>query len=84
MALNIKDPATDRLAREVARHTGETITDAIGVALTERLQRLQRQASHRNHAAALQHYIDRGRMRATLDDRTPDEIIGYDENGLPA
>ena len=33
-------------------------------------------------AADLQRFIDRGRQRATLDDRTPEEILGYDENGL--
>ena len=40
MALNIKDPATERLATEVATLTGETKTRAINVALRERLERL--------------------------------------------
>jgi len=41
MALNIKDPQTDALARELAQTTGETITEAVTVAVRERLERLQ-------------------------------------------
>jgi antitoxin VapB len=37
--ISIRDPETDRLARELARLTGETITGAIGTALRERLAR---------------------------------------------
>ena len=40
MALNIKDELTDRLAREVSRQTGESLTEAIRVSLEERLRRL--------------------------------------------
>jgi len=40
MALNIKDPETERLAAEVAALTGETKTGAIRAALGERLSRL--------------------------------------------
>jgi antitoxin VapB len=39
--LNIKDPEADRLARELARATGVTLTEAVTVALKERLQRVQ-------------------------------------------
>ena len=83
MALNIKDDQTDHLAREVARQTGETLTEAIRTSLAERLQRL----SGRNRAPLLKerlyeilHRIDK---LPRLDDRTDDEILGYDENGLP-
>jgi antitoxin VapB len=37
MALSLKDPEADRLAREIADRTGETLTGAIVVALRERL-----------------------------------------------
>lgn len=84
MALNIKDPATDALARELSALTGESLTEAIRIAMSERVVRLRRQATVSARAADLQRFIDRGRQRATLDDRTPEEIIGYDENGLPA
>lgn len=40
MPLNIKDPETERLAREVAAMTGESKTGAVRQALRERRQRL--------------------------------------------
>ena len=83
MALNIKDPATDALARELSRETGESITVALRIALAERLARVRRQASMGRRASDLQRYIERGRQRAVLDDRSVDEILGYDDDGLP-
>lgn len=83
MALNIKDPVTDALARELAAQTGETITDAVRIAMSERLARVRRQRSVASRSADLQRFIDRGRQRSTLDDRSAEEILGYDENGLP-
>ena len=40
MALNIKNPAAEKLAREVAGQTGESLTEAIQRSLEERLERL--------------------------------------------
>lgn len=82
MALNIKDPDTDRLARELAEETGETLTSALHAALAERLARVRRQQRVASRPD-LHHYIERARARAVLDDRDADEILGYDENGLP-
>jgi len=39
MALSIKTDEADRLARDLARLTGETMTEAVTVALRERLAR---------------------------------------------
>jgi antitoxin VapB len=83
MAINIKDPATDALARELAAQTGESITEAIRTAMSERLIRLRRQAAVRSSSQDLQRYVDRGRARPTLDERSAEAILGYDENGLP-
>lgn len=83
MALNIKDPTTDALARELADHTGESITEAIRVAMSERLSRLKRRDAATHRSSDLQRFIDRGRARPMLDPRTPEEILGYDETGLP-
>lgn len=41
MPLNIKDPVTERLAREVSAMTGESKTGAIRQALAERKRRLE-------------------------------------------
>lgn len=80
MALNVKDPTTDRLARELAALTGESITEALRAALEDRLRRVRRQA--RPHAD-LAGIIERGRVRPTLDPRPGDEILGYGDDGLP-
>jgi len=45
MALNIKDPETDRLARELAAATGESITVAARRAIEERLERVRARAT---------------------------------------
>lgn len=84
MALNIKDPETDRIARELAAATGESITVAVRIAMEERLQRVRARRAATDVRAELAAIIERGRRRAVLDDRSPEEIIGYDENGLPA
>ncbi len=83
MALNIKDPATDALARELAAATGETITEAIRVAMAERLARVRRRKAAARRTNDLQRFIDRGRARPTLDPRTAEQILGYDADGLP-
>ena len=84
MALNIKDPETDRLARELARATGESITVAAKVAIVERLERVRARLAAQSSGEELQGIIARGRQRATLDQRPVDEILGYDEHGLPS
>ena len=82
MALSLKDPETDRLAREVAKMTGETLTVAIRTALEERLHREQ---LRRGDAGLAEQLMEIGRECAALPDldtRTPDEIVGYDETGM--
>jgi antitoxin VapB len=83
VALNIKDPETDRLARELAAETGESITTAARRAIEERLDRVRSRRAAEPAAAELTELILRGRTRAVIDDRSPDEILGYDASGLP-
>ena len=85
MALSIRDPETDRLAREVSRRTGETMTQAIRIALAERLDRLDRsrEAEIERRRRAIDAIVAQAHKLPILDDRTEDEILGYDENGLP-
>lgn len=82
MAINIKDPETDRLARELAAYTGEPITDAVRVAIEQRLADLRRRADL-SRASDLESIIGRGRARPTVDTRGVDEILGYGDDGLP-
>jgi antitoxin VapB len=83
VALSFKDPEADRLAREVAARTGETLTTAVIVALRERLARLRGRARRRPLRDELREIGQRCAALPTLDDRSADEIIGYDERGLP-
>jgi len=83
MALSIKDPEADRLAREVAARTGETLTTAIVTALRERLARLRQRSPRRRLQDELREIGERCARLPTLDDRSADEILGYDDRGLP-
>jgi antitoxin VapB len=83
MALSIKHDEADRLARELAAATGETLTDAVLNALRERLRRER----GRVRGPRLRDTIDAIRRRCAalpvLDPRSPDEILGYDGDGVP-
>ncbi len=83
MTLNIKDEETDRLARELAAATGESITVAARRAFEERLARVRARHAAQPAADELRALVLRGRARAVLDDRSQDDILGYDEHGLP-
>ena len=83
MALNIKDPATDRLARELAAATGESITEALRVALEERLTRVRARTRAAAPESVLAGIVARGRARGVVDQRSEDEILGYRADGVP-
>lgn len=81
--LNIKSAEARRLAMELAEITGESITEAVTLALRYRLAKERRQ---RRPGEIAERLMELGRWYSSLPDkdtRTPDEILGYDENGLP-
>ncbi len=84
MALSIKNPEADHLARELAELTGETMTEAILQALKERLRREQGKAYPIPLHEELQVIRERCAALPVLDEREPDEILGYDVNGIPS
>lgn len=84
MALNIKDPAADRLVRELAEQTGESITTAVTVAVRERLERLRGAVPRERREQELTRIAQRSARRRVLDRRSAEEILGYDDHGLPA
>jgi antitoxin VapB len=84
MALSIKSIETERLARDIAARTGESLTGAIQKALEERLERLNNNRRGQALAAQIDDILERVDAMPDLDARTPEEIIGYDENGLPS
>jgi antitoxin VapB len=83
MALSIKNEDTERLARQVARETGETLTEAIQKALQERWERLKARRRNQVLAGQVEDLLRRVDALPALDSRTEDEILGYDEHGIP-
>ena len=85
MSLNIKNPATVALADELARREGVSKTAAIHEALSERLRRLGHGLSPQDRLLAeLRAIRERVARLPELDSRSDEEIIGYDEHGLPS
>ena len=66
MALSIKTEEADRLARELAKLTGETMTEAVTRSLSERLER-----ERRRRAADMPERVEAflARVRPMLDTR---------------
>lgn len=83
MPMSIKSIDVERLAREVAAKTGESLTGAIHKALEERLERLKREQRQQAILTQLKDILHRVDQLPVVDARTPDEILGYDDRGLP-
>ena len=83
MALNIRNQTTEELAATVARLTGESKTEAVTKALQDRLERIRRERAGRNLAQELDEIALHCASLPVLDDRTVEDILGYDEGGLP-
>jgi antitoxin VapB len=84
MALNIKDDGADRLARELAAETGESITTAVTVAVRERLERLRGAVPRERREQELTRIAERSATRRVIDGRSAEEILGYGPDGLPS
>ena len=84
MQLAIQSEEAEELASELVRLTGETTADAVTRALRERFERLHRTRSRGPVAAdELDKLALHCAMLPVHDPRNPDEIVSYDENGLP-
>lgn len=85
MSILIKDKETDRLVRELAKRTGEGLTESVKKAVQERLQRVplneSQIAARKRKLKKLLAYFDA--LPRTSEHLTNEEIVGYDENGLP-
>ncbi len=83
MALNIKSAEADRLARELAAITGESITEAVTKALESRLaqERRKQRGSREELRQALREISERCARYPVLDPRSDDEILGYNDIG---
>jgi antitoxin VapB len=83
MSLNIKDRATEQAVRDLAALTGESVTTAVRRAAEERLHHVSHRRATGQIAATLLEIGQRCAALPDLDTRTADEILGYDEHGLP-
>lgn len=83
MALNIRNPEAERLAEAVAKLAGETKTEAVTRALQDRLAKLRRERTGRRLADELDDIARHCAALPVRDGRRADEILGYDEHGLP-
>ncbi len=84
MNLNIKNAETYRLAAELADLMDETMTTAVTVALRECLTRRKCHLTGRQLADELDEIAIHCAALPVLDGRSDEELLGYDEHGLPS
>jgi antitoxin VapB len=83
MVLRIKDPETDRLARQLARLTGESITESVRAALRDRLEQKRRRRGKHIDRANIAEIAAGIAALPVVNARSPDGLLGYDDFGLP-
>lgn len=85
MALNIRNRKAEELAAAVVELTGESKTEAVTKALEERLDRLQqrRQLRSQRRADELNEIALHCAALPVFDNKTAEEISGYDDRELP-
>jgi antitoxin VapB len=82
MTVLIKDEEADRLIRQLAERTGETITDAVKGAVAEKLARTPlTEAEIAERRAKLDAILAKFDAMPTVDHRSADEILGYNDKG---
>lgn len=84
MTILIKDPETDRIVRELAARTGKTITEAVRTAAERELSDLRPRKGRIDRAKVEKLLAEIDAMPKINNDLSDDEIIGYDENGVPS
>jgi antitoxin VapB len=86
MALNIKNPETEKLARKLARRRKQGITEVLAAVLRKEVERERKKPvrdDREERIRRIEAIIERVKSYPVLDGRSPDEIIGYNEHGLP-
>jgi antitoxin VapB len=85
MALSIKSREVEQKVRKLAAVTGKSITAVVSIAVDEQLKREERKREDK--VQLVEGLMAIGRYAASLpvyDNRSADEILGWDENGLPS
>ncbi len=84
MSLNIKDKETHTLARRLSKLTGQSMTAVVRESLREKLEREERRRKDpRQLEQHLLRIVDSIKKRPDAEGLTAEEIIGYDDEGLP-
>jgi antitoxin VapB len=83
MTLHIRHPEADRLARQLAAATGKPLTEIVIEALRDRWLREQRRTSFPRLRDEIMAISRRAGALPRRTRRSADEILGYDEHGLP-
>jgi antitoxin VapB len=83
MPISIKNPETEALARQLAKLTGESLTETIQRSVAQRYERVRQERSGRTLVDELNEIARRCAARPRDMSMTDDEILGYDENGIP-
>jgi antitoxin VapB len=78
--LNIKNPEAYRLVKALADATGESMTEAVTVAVRERLERIEREFEVEDILAMAKEIRDR--LPPGYLDQDFDDLL-YDKDGLP-
>ncbi len=81
MALSIKNVEAERLAKELAKERGTTVTGAVISALDDALRRARGRKVAPSIRDAILDISERCAALPDLDTRTAEEILGYDERG---
>lgn len=82
-SLNIKDQRTHQLVRRLAALTGESLTEAVRIAVQDRLRRVEAQRGSRNLVVRLNEIARHCGALPIRDMRSEDEILGYNSRGIP-
>jgi antitoxin VapB len=84
MALNIKNAEVEEYARELARRRGQGITKVLLDTLRKEVERERRKPPKEDPEEfhrRIREIVDHFNSLPIVDDRSPDEILGYNEHG---
>jgi antitoxin VapB len=81
MAFSIKNDAADLLVRQLTAITGESLTAAVTESLRQRLER--ERIGRGSRAERMDNELDRIRELPVLNERSEQDIFGWDDIGLP-
>lgn len=83
MALHINNPETERNVRALADATGESIAETVNQAVLYRMKSMTKRRPDPKRMSRMRALLARIDALPVSDHRTPDEILGYDKDGLP-